>query len=281
MNILPKISIVTPSYNQAEFLEKTITSVLDQGYLCLEYIIIDGGSTDGSVDIIKKYEKYLAFWVSEYDNGQSHALNNGFRKCTGDLIGWQNSDDYYLPDTFNIVADVYQKIKADVYFGHQRIVDKNGNFIKDILFTPFSKFGHIYGSIAATNQSMFWRRDVFEEWGYLDESLHYAMDYEWFLRLAESGACFHLIPKPLGCSRRHEKAKGGIKESQPKWIQEHKRIDAAYKINRRLGSLFKIAALLRNTAIHVYQGDINDVLKNSERLHKHRKRTALKKDDKL
>jgi len=90
MNILPKLSVVTPSYNQANFLEETICSVLDQGYTDLEYIIIDGGSTDGSVEIIKKYEKHIAYWVSEPDRGQTHALNKGFRKCTGHLVGWQN-----------------------------------------------------------------------------------------------------------------------------------------------------------------------------------------------
>jgi len=133
----PKISIVTPSYNQAEFLERTILSVLNQNYPNLEYIIIDGGSTDGSVEIIKKYEKYLSYWVSEKDRGQAHALNKGFEKATGDLVGWQNSDDIYLPGAFRKVAEVYRNNpNYDVYFGNIYFIDEEDNIIRDLKFSP-------------------------------------------------------------------------------------------------------------------------------------------------
>ena len=104
---LPKISIVTPTYNQGRFIEQTICSVLDQGYPNLEYIIIDGGSRDNTVDIIKKYEHRLSYWVSEMDSGQTHAINKGFAKCTGEIFNWINSDDYYAPDALQKIAKAF------------------------------------------------------------------------------------------------------------------------------------------------------------------------------
>jgi glycosyltransferase involved in cell wall biosynthesis len=104
---LPKISIVTPSFNQGRFIEKTILSVIEQDYPNLEYIIIDGGSTDESVEIIKKYEKHLAYWVSEPDRGQSHAINKGFERATGEIFGWLNSDDWYHPGALKALAEAF------------------------------------------------------------------------------------------------------------------------------------------------------------------------------
>jgi glycosyltransferase involved in cell wall biosynthesis len=113
-----KISIITPSFNQAQYLERTIQSVLDQNYPDLEYIIIDGGSVDGSVDVIKKYEKNIAFWVSEKDGGQTDALNKGFKKATGEIIGWQNSDDIYLAGSFEKISQVFNELPdTDIVFG--------------------------------------------------------------------------------------------------------------------------------------------------------------------
>ena len=114
----PKISIITPSYNQGMYIEETIRSVLLQGYPNLEYIIIDGGSTDNSVEIIKKYEKWISFWVSEPDEGQTNALNKGFNKSTGEIVAWLNSDDYYLINTFNkLIKFINENPSAFIYYG--------------------------------------------------------------------------------------------------------------------------------------------------------------------
>ena len=122
----PKITIVTPSFNQSKFLERTIISVLNQNYPNMEYIIIDGGSTDGSVDIIKKYEKYLTFWCSEKDKGQSDAINKGFEHGTGEIYAYLNSDDLFLPGTLQYIAEAFKSNKNyDLIYGSIYIIDKN------------------------------------------------------------------------------------------------------------------------------------------------------------
>src|SRR5882672_3579012 len=128
----PTISIVTPSYNQGSYLEKTILSVLDQEYPNIEYIVIDGGSTDNSVDIIKKYEKHLKYWVSEQDRGQSNAINKGFSHATGDLLAWLNSDDYYMPGALWTLATMAMaNPEASAFVGTGRVVDETGNILYD------------------------------------------------------------------------------------------------------------------------------------------------------
>ena len=127
---LPKISIVMPSYNQVEFIERSILSVLNQNYPNIELIIIDGGSTDATIDIIKKYEKSIAFWVSEKDQGQSDALNKGFKRCTGEIYGWLNSDDVYLPNVFKSVSLAFKKNQnKKIIFGDWLSIDKNDDVI--------------------------------------------------------------------------------------------------------------------------------------------------------
>src|SRR3989442_14278812 len=129
-NSYPKISVVTPSYNQGSYLEKTILSVLNQEYPNIEYIVIDGGSTDNSLDIIKKYEKYLKYWVSEQDRGQSHAINKGLSHATGDLLAWLNSDDYYMPRALRTFATMaITNPEASAFVGTGRVIDETGNIL--------------------------------------------------------------------------------------------------------------------------------------------------------
>lgn len=180
----PKLTVVTPSYNQAEYLERTILSVLNQNYPNLEYFIMDGGSTDGSVDLIKKYEPYLAGWVSERDRGQTDAINKGFWRATGDLVAYQNSDDVFAPGAFEQVAKAWrEKPQTGVFYGDMYMIDEVDVITETFRMPPFSIECHLYEGMQIYNQSLFVRRELIQTDGYLDESLRFAIDYEWVARL--------------------------------------------------------------------------------------------------
>lgn len=134
-SVLPKISVVTPSFNQAAYLERTLRSVLDQGYPNLEYIVIDGGSTDGSVEIIRRYADRLAFWTSEADRGQTDAINKGLRRATGEWVAWQNSDDIYYPGAFHDLSAVAAKHpKAGLIIADMMLIDEHDRPLRDIRY---------------------------------------------------------------------------------------------------------------------------------------------------
>jgi len=179
----PKVSIVTPSYNQGLFLEETIRSLLLQGYPDLEYIIIDGGSTDGSVEIIKKYQKWLTSWVSEPDRGQAHAINKGFRKATGEILAWLNSDDTYEPDAIASAVTEMLNHRLDMVYGNASIVDECGNETSEMA-PPDFELEHLLFNCFIPQQSTFFRRSVIESVGPINEDFHYAMDYDLWLRIA-------------------------------------------------------------------------------------------------
>ena len=206
----PKITIVMPSYNQAMYLERTILSVLNQAYPNLEFIIIDGGSTDGSVDIIKKYEGYLAYWYSGPDSGQSDALNHGFSKATGDIFGWLNSDDLYLPGAFGSVAEAFRvRSESGVVFGDWWEID-NADEVTSVNYAFDFSLGHlIHEGFHLNSQAMFWRRAVHQRFGAFDIKLHRTMDYDLILRLGlvEGQGAFYRIPQALACFRRHTEQK--------------------------------------------------------------------------
>jgi len=203
----PKISIVTPSYNQAHFLEETIQSVLNQLYPNLEYIIIDGGSADDSVNIIKKYSDRVTYWVSEKDKGQTDAVNKGFRIATGEIIGWINSDDLYLPGAFTTIAEAFNSSDADVIYGDYVLITEEGEEYIKRYEIPFNFNFLVYGVNFIGQPSSFMRRSVLDRFGFLDEKLQYAMDLEYWLRISSRGARFKHIKKFLSKYRLHQSSK--------------------------------------------------------------------------
>lgn len=177
-----KFSIVTPSYNQAGFLRDTIESVLTQDEQDIEYIIMDGGSTDGSAEVIREYEPRLKYCCSRPDKGQADAINEGFSMSSGDVLGWINSDDMLMPGALNYVAEVFQENpEVRFMYGGCEIIDESGNHSKYLIEPYYNEKWQIYIRSCVPQPSAFWRRDLYFEVGGLDTSLHYAMDYDlWF-----------------------------------------------------------------------------------------------------
>lgn len=195
-----------PSFNQFEFIEESILSVINQNYPSLEFFVIDGGSTDGSVDIIKKYEKNITWWVSEKDNGQSHALNKGFNKATGEFICWLNSDDIFFPNAFFSIARAFEENPgAALISGTGVKIDGEGNVIKQLHYRSFDK-KLIRKRFYILQQSTFFRRKVLKKLGFVDETLHFTMDWDLILRVV-SKCCAHSINVPIGKFRIYNTTK--------------------------------------------------------------------------
>jgi glycosyltransferase involved in cell wall biosynthesis len=206
----PRISIVTPSLNQGQFIEETIRSVLLQGYPNLEYIIIDGGSTDGAIEIIKKYEKWLTYWVSEPDRGQSQAINKGFRISTGKIVAWLNSDDYYEKAIMVHVASHLQDgCSTDFIYGDGNDVDENGKIMRRIEPRQFNLIHALFCN-PIPQHSCFWRSIVLTEMGYLKENYHYSMDHEFWIRCGVKKK-FCYIPILFANYRHHPTSKKNTK----------------------------------------------------------------------
>jgi glycosyltransferase involved in cell wall biosynthesis len=203
----PKISIVTPSFNQGAFLEEAIQSVLDQNYPNLEYFVLDGGSSDNSVDIIHKYSSRLTYWHSQPDKGQSDAINQGFSMAAGEILAWINSDDAYYPGVLLDIAEAFQKYKDyGIIFGFNNDVDQSGRVIRHGGYFPFFSHGFRTGFMFGQPTS-FWRREVWEKCGPLDTSLHYCMDYDFFAKALLNGYRFKSIHLKVCRFRYHSNSK--------------------------------------------------------------------------
>lgn len=207
MGTLPLVSVVTPSFNQAQFLEKTLRSVLDQAYPNIEYIVVDGASTDGTLEILEQYGDRLT-WISEPDQGQTHAINKGFDMATGSILAWLNSDDLYTPGAIATVVEYFQTHPEAMFvYGDALVIDDQDRL--------FGMRAHVQ---ACTRSSLvevgdfivqpaaFWRRELWEAIGPLDESLHYTMDYEYWMRAAEHFP-LHYLPVSLAYERIYSLAK--------------------------------------------------------------------------
>jgi len=201
-----KVSIITPSYNQAAFLEQTIQSVLHQGYSDLEYMLVDGGSTDGSQEIIQKYAGQLAWWISEPDSGQAEAINKGLIRASGDIVAWLNSDDILLPGAIEQAVSVFTQFpEIGLIYGDVLAIDAQGKTTNRL------KYGDLSLSDLAAFQvigqpSVFMRRSVLEHAGYLDVSYHFLLDHHLWLRMAQLTGIRH-VPEFLSAARFHADSK--------------------------------------------------------------------------
>lgn len=238
---LTTISVVTPSLNQAAFLEQTIQSVLEQGYPSLEYLVLDAGSTDGSVPIIERYAGRLAYWHSRPDGGQGSAVNAGWARSTGDVLGWLNSDDRYLPGVLEFVGDLFRRNPEVVWlFGTAELVDVAGRRIGQF-GRPFDGRRLSRGDQMIPQPSAFLRRSALEIVGPIDESLRYGMDFDLFIRLARIATPV-FVDRPLSSITLHASAKTTRNRAAAR--QETFRVAARYAspVERALLRLLAIRA---------------------------------------
>jgi len=243
-----KISVITPSFNQGEFLEKTILSVLEQDCPNIEYIVIDGGSTDNSVEIIRKYEKHLAYWVSEPDRGQSDAINKGFRRATGEIVTWLNSDDFYLPGAVKKVVDYFARhADVDFVYGDYYLADRQERILAKRKSIPFDYNILLYDANFICQPASFFRKSILDKIGLLDEKFHYLMDYEFFLRAACNKIKFELIPEFLAAYRFHFTCKAVSGQNECK--RAHDFIRDMYRLKKFKNPVFDSAYLL---SLHIF-----------------------------
>lgn len=211
----PKISIVTPSLNQGQFLGETIASVVNQKYNNLQYIVQDGGSTDQSIERITENAQNLYHWESVPDNGQSDAINRGFYHADGEIMAWLNADDTLLPGTLNTVARYFRENpQVDVVYGHRVIIDQDSNEVGRWIL-PNHRPSAILWRDYIPQETMFWRRSLWDQvGGYINTEYQFAMDWELVSRFHSAGACFARIPFFLGCFRTHDSQKSLTQRTQ-------------------------------------------------------------------
>ena len=230
---LPLVSIVTPSFNQAKFLEETIRSVLDQDYPRIEYILIDGGSTDGSVEIIQKYAHRLAYWVSEKDRGQTDALNKGFAAATGNIFAWLNSDDTYQPGAIRSAVDfLTSHPRVGLVYGDLNFINERGEIVGKFPAAQTNLVRLRRGYVHIPQPAAFFRADLWKKVGPLDPSFYFAMDYDLWVRLAGVSDLQYLPGQVWANFRLHGSGKTIVADERcwPEMLRVHYR-DGGKKIS--------------------------------------------------
>ena len=236
----PIVSIITPSYNQARFVEKTIRSVLNQDYPNIEYLVVDGGSTDGSVEIIRKYADKIDWWVSEKDRGQADGINKGLRRASGEIVAWLNSDDFYLPGAVTEAVQALQENpQSGLVYGNLQVVNENGETTNILKYADWQLQGLMEFKIIG-QPAVFMRRAVMAKAGYLDETYHYLLDHHLWLRMA-ARAGMKYVPRIWAGEHYHPESKNllhaaefGVEAQRiVEWISVEPTLKERYERNKR------------------------------------------------
>ena len=226
MDKYPLVSIVTPSFNQAKYLDATILSVLEQDYAHIEYIVVDGGSSDGSVDIIRKYQDQISWWVSEPDQGQTDAINKGFAQAKGEILAYLNSDDTYQPGAISEVVEYFQaNSEIGLVYGDANFIDADGKVIGKFNAQQTSYQRLRRGGVYVPQQAAFWRADLWKQVGPLDPTFYFAMDYDLWVRLSKVSEIRYLPGHTWANFRLHDDAKTIAADERcwPEMLRIHRR----------------------------------------------------------
>jgi glycosyltransferase involved in cell wall biosynthesis len=249
----PRITIVTPSYNQGQFIEETILSVLNQTYPNIQYIIVDGGSTDKTMDVVNEYKDRIDIIIHEKDKGQTDAINKGFKLADGELVGWINSDDILYPTCVEEMVKLYQsKPDGSIYYNcNGRMIDGRGNTIKEYAKRIPNKEYLLTQNYDVLQQGSFYSRALLQKVNYLDESIHYCMDLDLWLKLCDHGPIYYTDLPPLSAFRIWEETKTST--GKQKFFRNIRQVI-------RKNGAGVLAKTVRKTYWYSFKADVKDVL---------------------